>query len=142
LSLLEPSYPQGLPTCIINPFGINVFKRLDGDGEEAGVLHQSTPPAKLRLNKSGECLMTAGEPDLTPLDPEDRSKAYAKYYRNPVPQDPAHLTKMDAPCDPLKAIWPEQMNDLLNPGDLPVEVGWCNRPTARVLSPTGLCIGT
>jgi len=33
---------------------------------------------------------------------------------------------MDAPCDPSKAIYPEQMNDLLHPGDLQVEIGWCN----------------
>jgi hypothetical protein len=35
---------------------------------------------------------------------------------------------MDMPCDPSKAIYPEQMNDLLNPGDLQVEIGWCNLP--------------
>ena len=42
--------------------------------------------------------------------------------------DPAHLAMMDAPCDSSKAIYPEQMNDLLNPGDLQVEIGWCNLP--------------
>ena len=35
---------------------------------------------------------------------------------------------VDAPCDPSKAIYPEQMNDLLNPGDLAVEIGWCSLP--------------
>lgn len=72
--------------------------------------------------------MTTRESDLPLLDPEDQSKAYAKYYRNPAPPDPRHLAMMDTPCDPLKAIYPEQMNDLLNPGDLQVEVGWCNLP--------------
>jgi len=72
--------------------------------------------------------MTTKESDLAPLDPEDQGKAYAKYYRDPVPPDPAHLAMMDTPCDPLKAIGPEQMNDLLNPGDLNVEIGWCNLP--------------
>ena len=72
--------------------------------------------------------MTNRESDLAPLDPEDRSKAYAKYYRSPVPPEPMHLAMMDMPCDPLKAIYPEQMNDLLNPGDLQVEIGWCNLP--------------
>jgi phloretin hydrolase len=72
--------------------------------------------------------MKTKESGLAPLNPEDQSKAYAKYYRDPVPPDPAHLAMMDTPCDPLKAIYPEQMNDLLNPGDLPVEIGWCNLP--------------
>jgi phloretin hydrolase len=35
---------------------------------------------------------------------------------------------MDTPCDSSTAIYPEQMNDLLDPGDLPVEIGWCNLP--------------
>jgi len=64
--------------------------------------------------------------NLPPLDREDQSKAYAKYYRDPVTPDPVHLAMMDMPCDASKAIFPEQMNDLLNPGDLPVEIGWCN----------------
>lgn len=72
--------------------------------------------------------MTTTESDLIPLDPGDRSKAYAKYYRDPVSPDPAHLAMMDRPCDPAKAMCPEQMNDLLNPGDLQVEIGWCNLP--------------
>jgi phloretin hydrolase len=72
--------------------------------------------------------MTTRESELAPLDPEDQSKAYAKYYRDPVPPDPAHLAMMDTPCDSSKAICPEQMNELLNPGDLQVEIGWCNLP--------------
>ena len=66
--------------------------------------------------------------ELHPLDPEDKSKAYAKFYWNPAPPDPSHLAMMDAPCDPSKAIYPEQMNDLLNPGNLDIEIGWCNLP--------------
>ena len=66
--------------------------------------------------------------ELRPLDPEDQSKAYAKFYRNPAPPDPSHLAMMEAPCDPSKAIYPEQMNDLLNPGNLDIEIGWCNLP--------------
>jgi hypothetical protein len=80
------------------------------------------------VNKSGVKFMTARESDLAPLDPGDQSKAYAKYYRDPVPPDPVHLSMMDTPCDPLKAISPEQMNDLLLPGELQVEIGWCNLP--------------
>jgi hypothetical protein len=72
--------------------------------------------------------MERSKSELVPLGPEEQSRDYAKYYREPVPPDPAHLAMMDAPCDPLKAIYPEQMNELLNPGNLPVEVGWCNLP--------------
>ena len=72
--------------------------------------------------------MVSRQSELAPLSPEEQSRTYAKYYRDPVPPDPAHLAMMDAPCDPSKAILPEQMNDLLNPGDLQVEIGWCNLP--------------
>jgi hypothetical protein len=72
--------------------------------------------------------MTIHASRLAPLTPEEQSSAYAKYYRDPVPPDPTHLMMMDTPCDPSDAIYPEQMNDLLNPGDLKVEVGWCNLP--------------
>ena len=72
--------------------------------------------------------MATKKSELAPLSPEEQSRAYARYYRDPVAPDPAHLAMMDAPCDPLKAIYPEQMNDLLNPGDLQVEIGWCNLP--------------
>jgi hypothetical protein len=65
---------------------------------------------------------------LVPLSPEEQSRTYAKYYRDPVPPDPAHLAMMDAPCDPSKAIDPEQMNDLLDPGELQTEIGWCSLP--------------
>jgi len=66
--------------------------------------------------------------ELAPLRLEERPRPYAKYYKNPVPADPTHLALMDMPCDPSKAIYPEQMNSLLNPGDLQVEIGWCNLP--------------
>lgn len=65
---------------------------------------------------------------LASLSPEEQSKAYAKYYGDPVPPDPAHLEMMDTPCDPSKAIYPEQMNDLLNLGELNMEIGWCSLP--------------
>ena len=72
--------------------------------------------------------MASKKSELPPLNPEEQCKPYAKYYRDPVQPDPSHLEKMDAPCDPTKALYPEQMNDLLNPGDLEVETGWCNLP--------------
>ena len=72
--------------------------------------------------------MVSKNSELAPLSPEEQSRAYAKYYRPPVRPDLAHLATMDAPCGPSMAIYPEQMNDLLNPGDLQVEIGWCNLP--------------
>ena len=50
--------------------------------------------------------MTSKESELATLSPEEQSKAYAKYYRDPVPPDPSHLAIMDTPCDPSKAIYP------------------------------------
>ena len=70
--------------------------------------------------------MATNKPKLAPLTPEEQSSAYVNYYRDPMPPDPVHLAMMDAPCDPSLAMYPEQMNELLNPGDLQVEVGWCN----------------
>jgi hypothetical protein len=72
--------------------------------------------------------MTTWRSELASLDPEEQSRVYARYYRDPVPPDPAHLAMMDTPCNPQKAIYPEEMNALLNPGDLPLETGWCNLP--------------
>jgi hypothetical protein len=72
--------------------------------------------------------MTTKKSELAPLSLEDHSKAYAKYYRDPIHPDPGHLAMMDTPCDPSKAIYPGQINDLLDPGDLEVEIGWCNLP--------------
>jgi phloretin hydrolase len=67
--------------------------------------------------------------DRPPLTAEEQKRPFAKYYYEDIPKpDPAHLKMMDKSCDPAKAILPEQMNDLLNPGDLAVEIGWCNLP--------------
>lgn len=64
------------------------------------------------------------------LSPEEKKRPFAKYYYEDIPQpDPEHLAKMDHACDtPDKAITPLQMNDLLKPGYLDIEIGWCNLP--------------
>jgi hypothetical protein len=72
--------------------------------------------------------MTSRKSKLAPLNLEEQSRAYDKYYRDPVQPDPRHLKIMDTPCDPSQAIYPEQMNDLLDSGHLQVEIGWCNLP--------------
>ncbi|MBP1627211.1 MAG: hydrolase [Holophagaceae bacterium] len=63
------------------------------------------------------------------LTPEEKAKPYAKYFSRPVAApDPAHLELMARPIDPSKALMPENINDLLNPGYLDVETGWCVLP--------------
>lgn len=68
----------------------------------------------------------AGLPKLTA---EEEARPFAKYFFEPIPKpDPAHFARMDHPCDPALAIGPERINDLLDPGPLAVEIGWCNLP--------------
>lgn len=86
------------------------------------------PEIKTQLNYKDWYASTKKKAERPPLTPEEKARPFAKYFRDPVPPDPAHLAKMDTPCDPAKAIDPERMNDLLNPGYLDVEIGWCNLP--------------
>lgn len=86
------------------------------------------PEVKAQLNFKDWYASTKKKAAVPPLTPEEKLRPFAKYYRDPVPPVPEHLAKMDTPCDPSKAIFPEQMNDLLNPGYLDVEIGWCNLP--------------
>ena len=63
------------------------------------------------------------------LTPEEQAKPYAKYFtRVPAVPDPAQVALMGKPMDPAKALKPENMNDLLNPGYHEVESGWCIMP--------------
>jgi hypothetical protein len=86
------------------------------------------PELKAQKNYTDWYASTKAKAELPPLTAEEQARPFAKYYRDPVPADPEHLAKMDKPCDPSKAIYPEQLNDLLNPGYLDVEIGWCNLP--------------
>jgi hypothetical protein len=74
--------------------------------------------------------MASKKSELLPLNPEEQSRPYAKYYRDPVLPDPEHLAMMDTPCEPSKALHPEQMNDLLHPGD-PAGGNWMVQPAQR-----------
>lgn len=68
----------------------------------------------------------AAQKDLTE---EEKKRPFAKYYYEDIPEpDPKHYAMMDKACDAHKAITPLQRNDLLKPGDLDVEIGWCNLP--------------
>jgi hypothetical protein len=63
------------------------------------------------------------------LTPEEKAKSYSKYYyRQPAPPLPERVTAMAKPIDPSKALPIEHINDLLNPGYLEVEAGWCVLP--------------
>ncbi|WP_321446494.1 DAPG hydrolase family protein [uncultured Cohaesibacter sp.] len=64
-----------------------------------------------------------------PLTEEERAGPLAKYFMEAIPEpDPTHFALMDKPCDPQKAILPDQINDLLDPGYLETETGWCILP--------------
>jgi len=72
---------------------------------------------------------TKPKADRPPLDAEEAKRPFAKYYSEDFPKpDPAHVAKMDKPIDSSLMIHPEQLNDLLNPGDLAVEIGWGHLP--------------
>jgi len=63
------------------------------------------------------------------LTVEQKAKPYAKYfYQEPAPCDPKQLAKMDNAIDPSQALPIDRMNDLLNPGYLECETGWCVMP--------------
>jgi hypothetical protein len=84
---------------------------------------------RVQLNFRDWYAQTRIRADRPELTPEEARRPFAKYYYEKIPvPDRAHLAMMDEPCDPAKAIGPERMNDLLNPGDLAVEIGWCNLP--------------
>lgn len=52
--------------------------------------------------------------------------ALDEYLIEPITQpDPEHLAKMAQPCDPSKALYPEDRNKLLDSGYLDIETGWC-----------------
>jgi hypothetical protein len=63
------------------------------------------------------------------LTPAEEARPFAKYYYDEIERpDAEHFAMMDAPCDASLAIHPEQIDELLNPGYLDVEIGWCNLP--------------
>lgn len=89
----------------------------------------STPELTAQLTHKQWLESTMRKAGLPELTPEEKARPFSKYLYEEIPEpDPEHYAKMDAPCDPAKAIGPEQVNDLLNPGYLDVEIGWCNLP--------------
>lgn len=64
---------------------------------------------------------------LIEVSPEDRKKSYAKYVDRQIVPAPEHVLKaIEKPMDPEKAILAHNIDDMLKPGYLEVENGWCN----------------
>ncbi len=88
-----------------------------------------SPEKQAQKTFSAHMASTFEKAKLPELTTEEKARPFSKYYYEYIPQpDPAHLAMMDQPCDPAKAIYPEHLNDLLNPGYLDIEIGWCNLP--------------
>lgn len=69
--------------------------------------------------------LIAPKASLPELTAEEKAQPIAKYYFEAISEpDKAHMARMDNPSDAMKAIYPEQISDLLNPGDLDIEIGW------------------
>jgi hypothetical protein len=92
-------------------------------------MSNTTPEYSAQKNYTEWYASTKTKATLPELTPEEQARPFAKYFHDEIESpDPAHYAMMETPCDPAKAVTPEQINDLLNPGDLDVEIGWCNLP--------------
>lgn len=66
---------------------------------------------------------------LRPLSPEELSLSYSKYYFWPDPvETPLSSQILRAPIDPADALPVTQLRDMLKPGYMPAETGYCNLP--------------
>ncbi len=66
---------------------------------------------------------------LKDLSPEEKEKTYSQYYTmTPAAPEPGALEAMEKPMDPAKALPIEDLNDLLNPGYMEIEAGYCSLP--------------
>jgi hypothetical protein len=71
------------------------------------------------------------EAKIRELTAEEKAKPWSKWYHRPVNDpDPVllELVRPDRPMDPAKALYPEDISRLLDPGYMEVETGWCNLP--------------
>ena len=69
--------------------------------------------------------------NIRELTAEEQAKPYSKYYFRPVDEPDAELMALvgpNRPVDPGEALYPEDINRLLEPGYHAVETGWCNLP--------------
>ena len=71
------------------------------------------------------------EAKIRELTAEEKAKPYSKWYYRQVDDPDAALLELvrpDRPMDPAKALYPEEIDRLLDPGYMEVETGWCNLP--------------
>lgn len=69
--------------------------------------------------------------ELKELTAEEKLKPYSKYYYQPAAAPPPHLAALlehPMPIDSAKALPIKRLNELLNPGHLEVETGYCVMP--------------
>ncbi|MGB9903545.1 MAG: DAPG hydrolase family protein [Desulfotomaculales bacterium] len=64
------------------------------------------------------------------LEPAEKAKPYAKYFSRPMAPVPREILDFLArgPIDPALALPVQRRNELLNPGYLPAEMGYCLMP--------------
>lgn len=66
---------------------------------------------------------------LVPITEEEKNGPLYKYYVRPlVPAPQERYNMAELPSDPSMGLLAEDMNKLLDPGYLPIEVGFCNLP--------------
>ena len=66
---------------------------------------------------------------LVPITEEEKNGPLYKYYIRPlVPAPQERYNMAELPSDPSMGLLAEEMNKLLDPGYLPIEVGFCNLP--------------
>lgn len=67
------------------------------------------------------------------LSEQEQASPLAKYFYMPMAEvDPASIQIVrNGPIDPAKALLKENLNDLLNPGYLPSEIGYCTLPNGN-----------
>lgn len=67
------------------------------------------------------------------LTPQERAKPYAKYYdKTPVRPEPSRYDVLKQPIPADRALPPDRLNDLLLPGYLDVESGYCQLENGSV----------
>lgn len=88
-------------------------------------------PANIQLSKTEKDTITGGK--LVPrqiLSEAEKKQPYAKYFYMPMAKPARESVAIvdRGPIDPSKALLPENLNDLLKPGYLASEVGYCQLP--------------
>jgi hypothetical protein len=68
--------------------------------------------------------------ELVELSAEEKAKPYSKYYYMEFPRPPEmiELINNPRPVDPSRALPIQRLSDMLNPGALPTETGYCVMP--------------